>query len=56
MVSIKEAKAKQTKSYTKPGKPLSSEEFVAMVKEADESGYMTPDEFKKKCHELRNMK
>jgi hypothetical protein len=56
MISIKEVKTKRIKSYTQPGKPLSTEEFGIMVKEADESGYMTPDEFKKKCRELRNTK
>ena len=56
MISTKDVKTKRAKSYTQVGKPLSTEEFSAMVKEADESGYMTPEEFKKKCRELRNTK
>ena len=56
MISIKAAKTKEATGYTQPGKPLSAEEFSAMVKEAEESGYMTTDEFKKKCQQLRNTK
>ena len=56
MISTKVVKTKRDKSYTKLGKPLSTEEFSTMVKEADGSGYMTPEEFKKKCLELRNTK
>ena len=41
-------------TYTQRGKPLTEEEFDNLVREADESGYLTPEEFKKKCQILLN--
>jgi hypothetical protein len=49
-------KAEQAKDYTKPGKPLTELEFLAMVNESEESGYMPLDDFKKKCQMLLNSK
>lgn len=49
-------KAKQKDNYSKIGQPLTTEEFVAMVKDADESGYLSIDEFKKKCQALLHSK
>jgi Ca2+-binding EF-hand superfamily protein len=43
-------------TYTQRGKPLTEEEFDNLVREADESGYLTPEEFKKKCQILLNFK
>lgn len=34
-------------TYTQRGKPLTEEEFDNLVREADESGYLTPEELKK---------
>ena len=33
--------------YLEPGKPLTSEEFISLVREADASGYISSEEFKK---------
>ncbi len=52
----KKTKITRLKDYTQPGKAMSDQEFISMVRESDESGYMTPEEFKKKCLELRNTK
>lgn len=57
MVAVKtKKKVKHTEEYTKKGKPITEREFDSMVKESDESGYMTLDEFKKKCRSLLNFK
>jgi len=37
----------KTKDYTNPGKPLTELEFIAMVNESEESGYLPLDELKK---------
>jgi len=54
MIGQKQPKTKtiQKKDYTKSGKPLTELEFNSMVKESEQSGYMTLDEFKKKCRTL----
>ncbi|MBS1556686.1 MAG: hypothetical protein JSU09_17340 [Bacteroidetes bacterium] len=58
MVKQKSAAQKPTPklTYTQRGKPLTGEEFDNLVRDADESGYLTPEEFKKKCQLLLNFK
>jgi len=58
MIGQKQPKSKaiQKEDYTKSGKPLTELEFNAMVKESEQSGYMTLDEFKKKSRTLLNTK
>jgi len=49
-------KAINTKDYSRPGKSLTELEFVAMVKESEESGYISLHEFKNKCKMFLNSK
>ena len=58
MIGQKHPKIKtvEKKDYTKSGKPLTELEFIAMAKESEQSGYMTLDEFKKKCRILLTTK
>jgi hypothetical protein len=58
MIGQKQPKIKtiQKKDYTKSGKPLTELEFNSMVKESEQSGYMTLDEFKKSCRTLLTKK
>jgi Ca2+-binding EF-hand superfamily protein len=43
---------KEAKDYSGPGKPMTNEEFRDLVQEADASGYISSEEFKKKCQAL----
>jgi hypothetical protein len=54
----KKSKKKLThkEDFTKRGKEFSEVEFDNMVKEGDESGYLTSEELKKKCLSLLNFK
>ena len=44
---------KRSKAHTQSGKPLTKEEFTQLVKESGKSGYMSDQQFKEKCKELR---
>lgn len=44
---------KKTKNLATPGKPMSSEEFVNIIKEAEESEFLNEAEFHKKFEEWR---
>jgi len=59
MVLPKRSKKKEFKkstSYIQPGAELDSQTFDSIVKEAESSGYMTSEEFKKKCQNLVHTK
>lgn len=47
---------KGSKAYTQSGKPLTKEEFTQLVKESGKSGYMSDQQFKEKCKELKTPK
>ena len=44
---------KKTKNLATPGKPMSQNEFVSLIKEAEEGTFMTEKEFDKKFEEWR---
>ncbi len=59
MVLTKKSKKKEIKkstSYTQPGAELDSHTFDSIVREAESSGYMSSEEFKKKCQNLLHTK
>jgi hypothetical protein len=59
MVLTKKSKTKEIKkstSYIQPGVELDSHAFDSIVREAESSGYMTSEEFKKKCQNLLHTK
>lgn len=43
----------KSKNLATPGKPMSQEEFVSLIKEAEEGEFMTEKEFDKKFQEWR---
>ena len=43
-------------NYLQSGDLLTKEEFISMVNEADASGYISSEEFKKKCQALLRSK
>ncbi len=44
---------KKSKNLAIPGKPMSEEEFVSLIKEAENGTFMNEKEFDKKFHEWR---
>lgn len=44
---------KKTKNLATPGKPMSQDEFVSLIKEAEEGAFLTEKEFDKKFEEWR---
>ena len=44
---------KKTKNLATPGKPMSQDEFVSLIKEAEEGFFLTEIEFDKKFEEWR---
>ncbi|WP_318641415.1 hypothetical protein [Flavobacterium ardleyense] len=44
---------KKPKNLAIPGKPMSKEEFVSLIKEAEEGEFMSLDEFDKRFEEWR---
>jgi hypothetical protein len=44
---------KKTKNLATPGKPMSQDEFVSLIKEAEEGTFLTEKEFDKKFEEWR---
>ncbi|TDP58783.1 hypothetical protein [Flavobacterium dankookense] len=44
---------KKTKNLATPGKPMSQDEFVSLIKEAEEGEFMSEKEFEKKFNEWR---
>jgi hypothetical protein len=47
---------KRKSNYILKGNPITSEEFITLVNESDESGYLSLEEFKKKCLSLMHSK
>ena len=43
----------KSKNLATPGKPMTQEEFVSLIKEAEEGEFMTEKEFDKKFQEWR---
>ncbi|MBN8566728.1 MAG: hypothetical protein J0M25_08355 [Flavobacteriales bacterium] len=43
----------KSKNLATPGKPMSQEKFVSLIKEAEEGEFMTEKEFDKKFQEWR---
>lgn len=43
----------KSKNLATPGKPMSQEEFVSLIKEAEEGEFMTEKEFDKKFQDWR---
>jgi hypothetical protein len=43
----------KSKNLATPGKPMSQDEFVSLIKEAEEGEFMTEKEFDKKFQEWR---
>lgn len=44
---------KKSKNLATPGKPMSQDEFVSLIKEAEEGTFLTEEEFDKKFEEWR---
>jgi hypothetical protein len=44
---------KKPKNLATPGKPMSQDEFVSLIKEAEEGEFLTEKEFDKKFEEWR---
>lgn len=44
---------KKTKNLATPGRPMSQDEFVSLIKEAEEGEFMSEKEFEKKFNEWR---
>ncbi len=44
---------KKTKNLATPGKPMSQDEFVSLIKQAEEGEFMSEKEFEKKFNEWR---
>lgn len=44
---------KKTKNLATPGKPMSQDEFVSLIKEAEEGEFMSIDEFEKRFNHWR---
>ncbi|MGL2962375.1 hypothetical protein ACSVH2_00985 [Flavobacterium sp. RSB2_4_14] len=44
---------KKSKNLATPGKPMSQDEFVALIKEAEESEFLSEKEFEKRFNEWR---
>ena len=44
---------KKTKKLAPPGKPMSQDEFVSLIKEAEEGPFMTAKEFKERFDKWR---
>lgn len=44
---------KKSKNLATPGKPMSQEDFVSLIKEAEEGEFMTAEEFKKRFDKWR---
>ena len=44
---------KKTKNLATPGKPMSQDEFVSLIKEAEEGEFMTLEEFEKRFNNWR---
>ncbi|WP_395061402.1 hypothetical protein [Flavobacterium sp.] len=44
---------KKTKNLATPGKPMSQEDFVSLIKEAEKGEFMTEKEFDQKFNEWR---
>ncbi len=44
---------KKTKNLATPGKPMSQDEFVSLIKEAEEGTFLNEKEFDKKFEEWR---
>lgn len=44
---------KKTKNLATPGKPMSQEDFVSLIKEAEEGEFMSIQEFKAKFDKWR---
>ncbi|MDR6966611.1 hypothetical protein J2X31_000609 [Flavobacterium arsenatis] len=44
---------KKEKNRATPGKPMPQEEFVSMIKEAEEGEFMTVEEFKERFNKWR---
>ncbi|HOD10233.1 MAG TPA: hypothetical protein PKH91_05775 [Flavobacterium sp.] len=44
---------KKSKNLATPGKPMSQDEFVSLIKEAEEGEFMTLEEFEKRFNNWR---
>ena len=44
---------KKSKNLATPGKPMSQDEFVSLIKEAEEGEFISEKEFEKKFNEWR---
>jgi hypothetical protein len=44
---------KKSKNLATPGKPMSQEEFVSLIKEAEDGKFMSEKEFDKRFNEWR---